>query len=44
MTEKRIPRPRDPSALAKFIGDIATGQVTLPGSRHVRYQGARQIC
>jgi hypothetical protein len=27
MTEKRIPRPRDPLALAKLIGDIATGQV-----------------
>ena len=24
---KRIPRPRDPLALAKLIGDIATGQV-----------------
>ncbi len=27
MTERRIPRPRDPLALAKLIGDIATGQV-----------------
>ncbi|HVC60636.1 MAG TPA: hypothetical protein VND19_09790 [Acetobacteraceae bacterium] len=27
MTTKRIPRPRDPIALAKLIGDIATGQV-----------------
>ena len=27
MAEKRIPRPRDPIALAKLIGDIATGQV-----------------
>ncbi len=27
MSEKRIPRPRDPLALAKLIGDIATGQV-----------------
>jgi hypothetical protein len=26
MAEKRIPRPRDPIALAKLIGDIATGQ------------------
>jgi hypothetical protein len=25
--EKRIPRPRDALALAKLIGDIATGQV-----------------
>ena len=24
---KRLPRPRDPIALAKLIGDIATGQV-----------------
>jgi hypothetical protein len=28
MAEKRIKRPRDPVALAKLIGDIATGQVT----------------
>jgi hypothetical protein len=28
MAEKRIPRPRDPIALAKLIGDIATGQVS----------------
>jgi hypothetical protein len=28
MAEKRIPRPRDPIALAKLIGDIATGEVT----------------
>lgn len=27
MAIKRIPRPRDPIALAKLIGDIATGQV-----------------
>lgn len=27
MAQKRIPRPRDPVALAKLIGDIATGQV-----------------
>lgn len=27
MTTKRIKRPRDPIALAKLIGDIATGQV-----------------
>jgi len=27
MTTKRVPRPRDPIALAKLIGDIATGQV-----------------
>ncbi len=27
MPMKRIPRPRDPLALAKLIGDIATGQV-----------------
>lgn len=27
MAEKRIKRPRDPIALAKLIGDIATGQV-----------------
>jgi hypothetical protein len=27
MTVRRIPRPRDPVALAKLIGDIASGQV-----------------
>jgi hypothetical protein len=27
MTTKRLKRPRDPIALAKLIGDIATGQV-----------------
>lgn len=27
MATKRIPRPRDPIALAKLIGDIATGQI-----------------
>lgn len=27
MAERRRKRPRDPIALAKFIGDIATGQV-----------------
>lgn len=27
MAKKRIPRPRDPLALAKLIGDIATGQL-----------------
>jgi hypothetical protein len=27
MAEKRKKRPRDPIALAKLIGDIATGQV-----------------
>lgn len=28
MAKKRIPRPRDPIALAKLIGDIATGQTS----------------
>ena len=28
MAEKRLKRPRDPIALAKLIGDIATGQTT----------------
>lgn len=27
MAEKRIPRPRDPIALAKLVVDIATGEV-----------------
>jgi len=30
MTEKRIPRPRDPLALAKLIDDIATGPFRHP--------------
>lgn len=28
MAQKRLKRPRDPIALAKMIGDIATGQLT----------------
>ena len=27
MTDKRLPRPRDPVQLSKLIGDILTGQV-----------------
>jgi hypothetical protein len=27
LATKRLPRPRDPLALAKLIGDIATGQM-----------------
>ncbi len=27
MATKRLPRPRDPIALAKLVGDIATGQI-----------------
>ena len=27
MTQKRLPRPRDPIQLGKLIGDILTGQV-----------------
>jgi hypothetical protein len=27
MSEKRLPRPRDPVQLGKLIGDILTGQV-----------------
>jgi hypothetical protein len=27
MTERRLPRPRDPAQLAKLIVDIATGEV-----------------
>lgn len=30
MNEKRLKRPRDPIALAKLVGDIATGQVLNP--------------
>jgi hypothetical protein len=40
MATKRLKRPRDPIALAKLIGDIATGQVqdrlpTDPAKEHV---------
>jgi hypothetical protein len=27
MTDKRLPRPRDPVQLGKLIGDIVTGQI-----------------
>jgi hypothetical protein len=27
MTDRRLPRPRDPAQLGKLIGDILTGQV-----------------
>ena len=27
MTDKRLPRPRDPVELGKLIGDILTGQI-----------------
>jgi hypothetical protein len=27
MTDKRLPRPRDPVQLGKLIGDILTGQI-----------------
>jgi hypothetical protein len=27
MTDKRLPRPRDPVRLGKLIGDILTGQI-----------------
>jgi hypothetical protein len=30
MATKRLKRPRDPIALAKLIGDLATGQVQEP--------------
>lgn len=30
MATKRLKRPRDPIALAKLIGDIATGQIEEP--------------
>jgi hypothetical protein len=32
MSEKRLPRPRDPVQLGKLIGDILTGQVEDRGS------------
>ena len=34
MATKRLPRPRDPIALAKLIGDIATGQTEDSVERH----------
>ncbi len=32
MARKRLKRPRDPIALAKLVGDIATGQVEDSGT------------
>jgi hypothetical protein len=34
MTEKRLPRPRDPVQLGKLIGDILTGQVEDRAANH----------
>ena len=36
MAQKRLKRPRDPLALAKLIGDIATGQAmdSVPDTRN----------
>lgn len=31
MATKRLKRPRDPSALAELIGDVATGRRVLTG-------------
>jgi ubiquinone biosynthesis protein UbiJ len=44
MTTKRIPRPRDPLALAKLIGDIATGQVVdaMEDGKDARAAGGRK--
>jgi hypothetical protein len=36
MTTKRLKRPRDPIALAKMIGDIATGQATDIGDNKAK--------
>jgi hypothetical protein len=38
MSEKRLPRPRDPVQLGKLIGDILTGQVEdrAPDRPHYR--------
>jgi ubiquinone biosynthesis protein UbiJ len=45
MATKRLPRPRDPLALAKLIGDIATGQVAdavEDGKKDGRAAGGRK--
>jgi ubiquinone biosynthesis protein UbiJ len=45
MATKRLPRPRDPIALAKLIGDIATGQVedaVEDGKKDARAAGGRK--
>jgi len=43
MATKRLKRPRDPIALAKLIGDIATGQVIEgPTSETVATDRARK--
>jgi len=41
MTEKRIPRPRNPLALTKLIGDIATGHEDFGGFRGLRISGTQ---
>jgi ubiquinone biosynthesis protein UbiJ len=44
MATKRLPRPRDPIALAKLIGDIATGQVedVVEDGKDARAAGGRK--
>jgi hypothetical protein len=43
MATKRLPRPRDPIALAKLIGDIATGQVVdITGNAPNRAKGGKK--
>jgi hypothetical protein len=45
MATKRLPRPRDPLALAKLIGDIATGQradVAESGKDQARVESGRR--
>lgn len=42
MATKRLKRPRDPIALAKLIGDIATGQVKDEVKRNPALEFARK--
>jgi hypothetical protein len=41
MTQKRLPRPRDPVQLGKLIGDILTGQVV--DSAPPKFNGGSQL-
>jgi len=42
MATKRLKRPRDPVALAKLIGDIATGQVQDETGESIATESGRQ--
>lgn len=43
MATKRLKRPRDPIALAKLIGDIATGQARDQQRKPAKNKRKRQV-